>query len=110
MECVYNIVRGFFIFRSYIPYNKSIISIIFLFKNIFEEDEKVFCNLINLICSNELKIFIGDENEIKNYCTFLNYLLCKYIGKIEKNFSHFFLNLNCNYILFLGLKNIFQEC
>ena len=89
MESVYNIARGFYIFRSDIPYNKSIISIIFLFKNIFKEDEKVFCNLINLICSNELKIFIGDENEIKNYCSFFNYLLGKYLGKIEKHFSKF---------------------
>ena len=89
IESVYNIARGFFIFRPDIPYNKSIISIIFLFKNIFEKDEKVFCNLINVICSNEIKIFIGDEIEIKNYCSFFNYLLGKYLGKIEKHFSKF---------------------
>ena len=54
-----------------IPYNKNIISLIFLFLIIFEDEANIFYNIINLICSDLLKIFIGDENEIKNYCSFL---------------------------------------
>ena len=84
---VYNISRSFFIFRPDIPFNKSIISITFLLLIIFGNELNTFCNLVNLICSNGLKIFLGDENEIKNYCSFFNTLLKKYLGKIEKHFS-----------------------
>ena len=54
---------------------------------IFDNESNTFCNVVNLICSNELKIFIGDENEIKNYCSFFNILLKKYLDKIEKHFT-----------------------
>ena len=84
---VYNITRGFFVLRADIPFNKSIISIIFLFLIIFEDEINTFCNVVNVVCSNSLKIFIGDENEIKNYCSFFNYLLGKYLDKIEKHFN-----------------------
>ena len=87
MTKVYNIARGFFILRADIPFNKSIISIIFLFLIIFEDEINTFCNVVNVICSNSLKIFIGDEIEIKNYCSFFNNLLGKYLVKIEKHFS-----------------------
>ena len=87
MNKIYNIARSFYILRPDIPYNKSIISIIFLFLCIFDNESNTFCNVVNLICSNELKIFIGDENEIKNYCSFFNILLKKYLDKIEKHFT-----------------------
>ena len=87
MTQIYNIARGFFILRPDIPFNKSIISIIFLFLIIFEDEVSTFCNIVNVICSNSLKIFIGDEYEIRNYCSFFNLLLRKYLDKIEKHFS-----------------------
>ena len=87
MNKIYNIARSFYVLRPDIPYNKSIISIIFLFLCIFDNESNTFCNVVNLICSNELKIFIGDENEIKNYCSFFNILLKKYLDKIEKHFT-----------------------
>ena len=87
MTKTYNIARVFFIFRPDIPYNKNIISLIFLFLNIFEDEANIFCNIANLICSDFLKIFIGDENEIKNYCSFFSGLLKNYLDKIEKHFS-----------------------
>ena len=87
MTKVYNITRGFFVLRADIPFNKSIISIIFLFLIIFEDEINTFCNVVNVVCSNSLSIFIGDENEIKNYCSFFNNLLGKYLDKIEKHFT-----------------------
>ena len=84
---IYNIARSFYIFRPDIPYNKSIISIIFLLLTIFKDESNTFINTVNLICSNEFKIFIGDQNEIKNYSSFFNILLKKYLDKIEKHFT-----------------------
>ena len=54
---VYNVSRSFFIFRPDIPFIKSIISITFLLLKIFGNELNTFCNLVNLICSNGLKIF-----------------------------------------------------
>ena len=87
MTQLYNITRSFFTFRLDIPFNKSIISIAYLFLIIFKNEENTFCNVANLICSNELKFFIPNESEIKNYCDFFNILLGKYINKIEKHFT-----------------------
>ena len=42
---------------------------------------------MNLICSNILKILIGDKKEIKLSCRFFQTLLAKYLPKIEKHFS-----------------------
>ena len=87
MTKVYNISRGFFIFRPDIPFNKSIISITFLLLFVFEDEVRTFINVVNLICSNILKIFIGDKKEIKHSCRFFQALLAKYLPKIEKHFS-----------------------
>lgn len=87
MTQLYNVSRCFFIFRPDIPFNKSIISIVYLFLVIFKDEKSTFCNVVNLVCSNALKLFIADENEIKNYCSFFNILLGKYLDKIEKHFS-----------------------
>ena len=87
MTQVYNISRGFFIFRPDIPFNKSIISITFLLLFVFEDETRTFINLVNLICSNILKILIGNKKEIKNSCKFFQTLLAKYLPKIEKHFS-----------------------
>ena len=87
MTQVYNISRGFFILRPDIPFNKSIISIIFFFLITLEEETLTFINIINIICSNMLKIYIGDKSEIKNCCNFFNILLKKYLPKIENHFS-----------------------
>lgn len=87
MAKVYNISRGFFIFRPDIPFNKSIISITFLLLFVFEDETRTFINVVNLICSNILKILIGDKKEIKLSCRFFQTLLAKYLPKIEKHFS-----------------------
>ena len=87
MTQLYNITRSIFILRPDIPYNKSIISTAYLFLIIFKKEENTFCNVVNLICSNSLKFFIANENEINNYCSFFDLLLGKYLNKIEKHFS-----------------------
>ena len=65
MNKVYNISRSFWILRPDIPFNKSLITIIYLLLFVFEEEPNTFCNVINLICSNILQIFIGNDEEIK---------------------------------------------
>ena len=87
MTQLYNITRSFYILRADIPYNKSIITIAYLFFIIFKSEENTFFNVVNLICSYALKHFIADENEIKNNCSLFNSLLGKYLDKIEKHFS-----------------------
>ena len=87
MTKTYNIARVFYSFRPDIPYNKSIISLIYVFINIFKDEKNIFFNITNLICSNLLNIFIGEQNEIKNCCSFFNVLMKNYLDKIEKHFS-----------------------
>ena len=87
MNKVYNIARSFWIFRPDIPFNKSLITIIYFFLFVFENESETFSNIVNLICSNILDIFIGEENEIKIYSDFFNYLLEKYNPKISMHFQ-----------------------
>ena len=87
MNKVYNIARGFWIFRPDIPFNKSIVTIIYLLLFVFEEEADTFCNIVNLICSNILSIFVGDDNEIKIYAAFFNNLLEAYLPKIYNQFK-----------------------
>lgn len=87
MTQVYNISRGFFMLRPDIPFSKSIISITFLLLFVFEDETKTFINTVNLICSNILKILIGDKKEINNSCKFFQTLLAKFLPKIDKHFS-----------------------
>ena len=87
MNKVYNIARGFWTFRPDIPFNKSLITIIYLLIFVFEEEADTFCNIVNLICSNILSIFVGDDNEIKIYSAFFNNLLETYLPKIYNQFK-----------------------
>ena len=87
MNKVYNIARTFWVFRQDISFNKSLISIIFFLLSIFEDETDTFCNIVNLICSNTLSIFIGDENEIKLYFEYFNKLLEEYLPKISNQFK-----------------------
>ena len=87
MNKVYNIARGFWTFRPDIPFNKSLITIIYLLLFVFEEEADTFCNIVNLICSNILSIFVGDDNEIKIYSAFFNNLLETYLPKIYNQFK-----------------------
>ena len=87
MNKVYNIARCFWVLRPDIPFNKSLINIIYFLLNIFDEEADTFFNVTNLICSNILPIFMGDENEIRIYSTFFNKLLEKYLPKINTHFK-----------------------
>ena len=87
MNKVYNISRSFWVLRPDIPFNKSLITIIYLLLFVFEEEPNTFCNVINLICSNILQIFIGNDEEIKVYSSFFNSLLEKYSPKIANQFK-----------------------
>jgi hypothetical protein len=87
MEKIYNVTRSFWSFRQDIPYNKSLINIAYLFLFVFREEDEIFINLVNVICTNILPIFVGIDNEIKNYSNFFNYLLDNYLKKIHKQFQ-----------------------
>ena len=87
MNKIYNIARSFWSFRPDIPFNKSLITIIYLFLFVFEEEAETFCIIVNLICSNILPIFIGDDYEIKIYAEFFNNLLETYLPKISNQFK-----------------------
>ena len=87
MNKVYNIARSFWTLRPDIPFNKSLITIIYLLLFVFKEEDNTFCNVINLICSNIFQIFIGNNEEIKIYSIFFNELLEKYLPKIANQFK-----------------------
>ncbi len=67
MAKIYNVTRSFWSFRQDIPYNKSLINIAYLFLFVFREEDEIFINLVNVICTNILPIFVGIDSEIKNY-------------------------------------------
>ena len=71
MNKVYNIARSFWILRPDIPFNKSLVAIIYLLLFVFKDENVTFCNVINLIYSNILQIFMGNEEEIKHIQFFL---------------------------------------
>ena len=87
MNKVYNIARSFWILRPDIPFNKSVVAIIYLLLFVFEDENITFCNVINLIYSNILQIFMGNDEEIKIYSIFFNSLLEKYLPKIANQFK-----------------------
>ena len=87
MNKVYNIARSFWILRPDIPFNKSLVAIIYLLLFVFEDENITFCNLINLIYSNILQIFMGNDEEIKIYSIFFSELLEKYLPKIANQFK-----------------------
>ena len=89
MKESYRILRVFFLMRNDIVYKKSIVSLIFVFLMVEENEYNAFCNVYNLIChSLILKFYIGDEDFIKKNTDFFSSLVKKYLPKIHEHFTN----------------------
>ena len=89
MKESYKILRVFFLMRNDIVYKKSIVSLIFVFLMVEENEYNVFCNVYNLICNSYiLKFYIGDEDFIKKNTDFFSSLVKKYLPKIHEHFTN----------------------
>ena len=85
----YKILRVFFLMRNDIVYKKSIVSLIFLFLMVEDNEYNAFCNLYNLICNSYiLKFYIDDEDFIKKNTDFFSSLVKKYLPKIHEHFTN----------------------
>ena len=89
MKESYKILRVFFLMRNDIVYKKSIVSLIFVFLMVEENEYNVFCNVYNLICNSYiLKFYISDEDFIKKNTDFFSSLVKKYLPKIHEHFTN----------------------
>ena len=98
LSSVYTITQVFFLMRPDCKYNKSIISLSYLFVLVFKDEYLSFCNLYNLICSSSiLEYFRKNEKFIGSRIKFFDQLLKSKIPKICKHFN----NLDISSELFL---------
>ena len=89
MKESYKILRVFFLMRNDIVYKKSIVSLIFVFLMVEENEYNAFCNVYNIICNSFiLKFYIGDEDFIKKNTDFFSSLVKKYLPKIHEHFTN----------------------
>ena len=99
MPQVYSICMCFYLHRFDIPYNKNIISIIYLLliKNIPEQN--VFICLYNLICSSNyiLKLYQGDEKSVKFLGKIFDEAISEYLPQVKQRFD--ILGINCSLFL-----------
>ena len=108
MKKVYNISIIFSAFRSDIPYNKGIISIIYFFLLTGFDEENCFIYITNLICSpNTLKFFIGDKNIIHKNVEFFNNLLRDKLSKVYEHLNK--LEINPELYLIPWLEKLFTQ-
>ena len=88
MSQTYRIIRIFFSIRNDINYNSSLITLIFIFLILGENEFNVFCNIFNIICNSSIiKYLKGDEFFIKSNNKFFSELLEKYIPTIFEHFK-----------------------
>jgi hypothetical protein len=98
LSSVYTITQVFFLMRPDCKYNKSIISLSYLFVLVFKDEYLSFCNLYNLICSSSiLEYYHKNEKFIGSRIKFFDQLLKSKIPKICKHFN----NLDISSELFL---------
>ena len=108
MKKVYNISIIFSTFRSDIPYNKGIISIIYFFLLAGFDEENCFIYITNLVCSpNTLKFFIGDKNTIHRNVEFFNNLLREKLNKVYEHLNK--LEINPELYLIPWLEKLFTQ-
>lgn len=109
MSKVYSICRCFYLYRYDIPYNKNIISIIYilLLNNISEEDAFICIN--NIICSDSIisKIYLWKEKSLKNLEIFFEEKFREYLPRLSMYFKK--LGITCNFYLFDWLEGLFTQ-
>ena len=108
---IYNIARCFFLYRPDIPYNKGIISLIYILLLIDDKqfDEKsCFRNLVNLVSSNViLKLYVGEKETKKSILDFFNEI---FEEKAPILYNHFkLLHINTELFLFNWLEELFTR-
>ncbi len=106
---VFNITCSFFLFRKDIPYNMNLISLIFVFLLIGQDEENSFLDTFNLICSNDtVNIFLAVKEIIKPKIKFFNNIIKKYTPKIEEHFNQ--LEITTELYLIPWLEDLFTKC
>ena len=109
MPQVYSICMSFYLHRFDIPYNKNIISIIYLLliKNIPEKN--VFICLYNLICSSNyiLKLYQGDEKSVKFLGKIFDEAISEYLPQVKQRFDT--LGINCSLFLCDWLEGLCSQ-
>ena len=76
MTKCYNILRVFYLMRSDLIYKKSIISLIYAFLFVEENEFNTFSKIYNLICNNDIiKFYIDDEEYIIKAIDFFGNLI-----------------------------------
>ena len=109
MTRVYNIARIFYLVRPEIPYNKGIISIIYLFLLIDQDEKTSFINIMNLICNkNIFRYFIEDKYFIDKDIKFFSGLLEKYEKKVYDHLNK--LEINVELYLIPWMEELFTKC
>ena len=97
MTKCYNILRVFYLMRSDLIYKKSIISLIYAFLFVEENEFNTFSKIYNLICNNDIiKFYIDDEEYIIKAIDFFGNLIKTKLPRIHRHFK----NLGISYDLF----------
>ena len=108
MSSVYRICRAFFLHRFDIPYNKNIITIIYLFLLKQIPEETTFICISNLISSNSAlsKLYTWKKKYIKIHEIFSE----KFEEFLPKLYLHFEnLGINCHIYLFDWIESLFTQ-
>ena len=108
MSSVYTICRAFFLHRFDIPYNKNIITIIYLFLLKKIPEETTFICISNLICTNSVlsKLYLWKKKYIKIHEIFSE----KFEEYLPKLYLHFEkLGINCHSYLFDWIESLFTR-
>ena len=106
MSSVYNISRAFFLHRFDIPYNKNIITLIYLFLLKKIPEENTFICIYNLICTNSAlsKLYLWKKKYIKIHEIFSE----KFEEYLPKLYLHFEkMGIVCNLYLFDWIESLF---
>ena len=106
MSQVYSICMCFYLHRFDIPYNKNIISIIYLLLIKKISEKRVFITLYNLICSSNyiLKLFQGDEKTVKILGKIFDEAISEYLPQVKQRFDT--LGITCNLYLFDWIEGL----
>ena len=108
MSSVYTICRAFFLHRFDIPYNKNIITLIYLFLLKKIPEETVFICISNLICSNSAlsKLYLWKKKFIKIHEIF-NEKFEEFLPKLYLHFEN--LGISCHFYLFDWIESLFTQ-
>ena len=74
--------------RNDLTYNKNIITLIFIFLILGENEYNAFSDIYNLVCgTNTIKYLLGDEQFVKNSILFFNELISQKVPRVWEHFK-----------------------